>query len=220
MNIKINSDTVIVFDLDDTLYNELDFLRSAYKEISKKINLNDWKKIYATMFSKYRLGENVFHYLEENYKFPKEKSLALYRNHLPEIVPFAGVMEAFKSIQKLNGKIALITDGRSTTQRNKLLQLKITDFFSSIVISQEIGTTKPNLDNFRKIMQDLPASKYVYVGDNIKKDFIAPNLLNWCTIMILDSGKNIHTNDFENVDTEKLPNYYIESIKELSFYST
>jgi len=30
----IIKDTVVVFDLDDTLYKEIDFLKSAYKEVA------------------------------------------------------------------------------------------------------------------------------------------------------------------------------------------
>ena len=33
----LETNNVVVFDLDDTLYNEVDFLISAYKEISIKI---------------------------------------------------------------------------------------------------------------------------------------------------------------------------------------
>lgn len=34
---------------------------------------------------------------------------------------------------------------------------------------------------------------FIYVGDNVKKDFITPNALGWKTICIKDDGRNIHS---------------------------
>jgi putative hydrolase of the HAD superfamily len=42
-------------------------------------------------------------------------------------------------------------------------------------------------------MQRNPDEKrFVYIGDNPKKDFYWANRLGWTTIMLLDNGRNIH----------------------------
>ncbi len=64
-------------------------------------------------------------------------------------------------------------------------------------------------------MRDMPAAEYVYVGDNPKKDFIAPNSLGWLTIGLRDDGRNIHKQDLSNLDPEQLPSLWIESLEEL-----
>ena len=60
MDIKVNNNTVIVFDLDDTLYNELDYLKSAYQHIAQQLEPKDWKSLYVLMLSFYRCKKNVF----------------------------------------------------------------------------------------------------------------------------------------------------------------
>ena len=60
-----------------------------------------------------------------------------------------------------------------------------------------------------------PNYEYYYIGDNIKKDFIAPNKLNWNTIGIKDTNsENIHS-QLINVKKEFLPNIWISCFDEL-----
>ena len=49
----------VVFDLDDTLYKEIDFLKSGYRYILTKTAITDKQVIYNEMLSKYHNGENV-----------------------------------------------------------------------------------------------------------------------------------------------------------------
>lgn len=54
MTLSIDSTTTLVFDLDDTLYKEIDFLKSAYQQIAQHLNASDWRATYALMFALYR----------------------------------------------------------------------------------------------------------------------------------------------------------------------
>ena len=124
-------------------------------------------------------------------------------------------VKILKSIKSNGGKIGLITDGRSITQRNKLKALRIEKYFDLLIISSEIGESKPSSKAFLKVMNELPAKEYFYIADNFKKDFIAPNKLNWQTIGIIDSGKNIHSNAYENQEREQLPRHLLYKLKEI-----
>jgi len=45
---------VIIFDLDDTLYNEIEFLKSAYFQIAKEVSVklgNNIDELYQEMLS-------------------------------------------------------------------------------------------------------------------------------------------------------------------------
>ena len=192
MIIKVNTKSVICFDLDDTLYNELDYLISAYTEIAKKLEKSEWLVLLARMLSMYRDNENVFDVINIEYKVSHKKLLEWYRNHIPSIQLFNGALELINEIKSKNGKLCVITDGRSLTQRNKLNSLKIDNLFDKIIISEEIGSTKPSIKNFTVIEQSFPNCSYLYIADNLKKDFIAPNQLGWSSIGLLDKGKNIH----------------------------
>ena len=84
-----------------------------------------------------------------------------------------------------------------------------------IVISEEFGSEKPALSNYAYFMERYPECQdFTYVGDNPRKDFIAPNALGWMTICLKDDGRNIHRQDY-NVEKIKLPKKSISNITEL-----
>ena len=215
MDLKVNDKKVICFDLDDTLYNEIDYLRSGYKTIAKSIE-PQWQSLLAQMFSIYRSGRNAFEYIEKHYNLSIKDQLELYRNHLPDIVPFDGVKSLFESIDLKGGKIVIITDGRSISQRNKIKSLGLESLVKLILVSEETGHDKPHPHNFHMVLEEFPHHEYCYIGDNLAKDFIVPNRLGWQTVCLLDKGRNIHNNAFEySGQPENHPDHYIEHIQEL-----
>lgn len=204
----------VVFDLDDTLLYELDFLASAYQEIAAYCDFYDQDELASLMFNKYKNGDDVFDFLSTHYTdFSKNRLLELYRNHFPYVNLIQGAYDLLIFCKNRGYKIGLITDGRSITQRNKLMALGIIDFFDRIVISEEFGSTKPDERNFTVFQENLNWD-YYYIGDNTKKDFITPNYLGWCSICLLDMGKNIHYQDF-NLDASYLPKFKVKTLEEV-----
>lgn len=215
MDIQVDKNTVIVFDLDDTLYNELDYLKSAYKFIAQHLEIIDWKPLYSKMFSLYRSGHNVFDFVANHYKIEIKTLLIWYHNHRPEIELFDGVLEIMEGIRYRGGKIGVVTDGRSNTQRAKLESLGILKYINHIVISEEVGSEKPNISNFKAIERALSGTDYYYIADNLKKDFIAPQVLGWRCIALMDNGKNIHHESYKYID-KHLPIDFILNFKEIN----
>ncbi len=216
MDIKVDTNTVIVFDLDDTLYNEIDFLKSAYIEISKEFEKQQWQNLYTRLLSLYRNKHDVFEYLATTYNIDKNNLIQRYRNHIPKIKPFEGVVEVFKKIKVAEGKIAVITDGRKVTQMNKLQSLGLLSFIDYIVISEEIGSEKPNELNFKAVENYFNRKIYYYIADNYKKDFIAPNKLGWQSVALIDNGLNIHAHAHTYYQDKFIPRSYILNFKELN----
>ncbi|MAU72698.1 MAG: hypothetical protein CML04_11450 [Pseudozobellia sp.] len=216
MDIKIDSRTVIVFDLDDTLYNELSYLKSAYIEIAQSLSPKNWQSLYSRMLSLYRDQKNVFLYLSENWPIEKAKLIESYRNHFPNITLFEGARQLLTDIKAKDGKLALITDGRSLTQRNKLKALQIEDLFDKVIISEEIGSEKPNINNYLAIERQFPNSSYCYIADNLKKDFIVPNERGWNSIGLIDNGMNIHFTSHQYLNDSSSPKGFIVSLKEIT----
>ncbi|WP_179319856.1 HAD family hydrolase [Winogradskyella helgolandensis] len=214
MDIKVDNTTVIVFDLDDTLYNELDFLKSAYKSIAIFVEPNDWKALYSKMFSLYRCKVNVFEFVANTYKIEISLLVEMYRSHKPSIQLFDGVLEVFDAIKSKNGKIAIVTDGRSKTQRAKLENLGVLNYLDKIIISEEIGTEKPNSANFIAVEKALAGTTYYYIADNLKKDFVAPNTLGWKSVALVDNGKNIHFESHKYMEFQNLPQQFIIDFKD------
>ena len=216
MDIKVNAQTVVVFDLDDTLYNEVQFLRSAYLEIATTLEPAQSKSLFARMISLYRSKQDVFGYLSSLYSYPKEQLITIYRNHTPDIEAFQGVLTTFKTIKQKKSKIGIITDGRSTTQRNKIEALGLKAYIDKLIISEETTFEKPNQHNFKCIENFFPSATYYYIADNLRKDFIAPNALGWHTVGLIDNGLNVHHNSYQYFEKSHRPQNFIFSIAELT----
>lgn len=202
----------LVLDLDDTLYAEINYLQSAYHFIASQISTQP-QQLSAKMLEEYHAGENVFENLSKLYQLDKVILLDWYRFHKPNITLFQDVAETLNHFST-KYKYAVITDGRSKTQRNKLQALGIIDLLSSIVISEEIGSEKPSMANYEKVMNDLQCEQYIYVGDNLKKDFVTAKRLGWITICLKDQGQNIHKQNF-SIAEEYQADYCLNSWQEI-----
>lgn len=186
----------IVFDLDDTLYPEHQYVKSGFRAVSQHLLRQGIVScdVYPAMLQRFTAGERaaVFdHVLQDCGIQPApalvRKLVAVYRGHRPDISLFpdaAAVLGFFRGRKKL----ALLTDGYVQTQSAKLEALDIRHFFDSIVLTDQLGrdSWKPSTAGFEKIMRDLgeEAREYVYIGDNPLKDFAAPRRLGWLTICV------------------------------------
>jgi len=219
MTISVNKNTVIVFDLDDTLYNEVDFLKSAFQDIAYNLDKKNHLSLCAYMFSMHRDRKDVFQYIISKYNISKETLIQEYRDHIPKIKPFKHAVNLLKNIKENNGKTAIITDGRKTTQLNKIKSLGISDLSDKIIISEEIGSEKPSIENYKAIENHFNAKSYTYIADNLKKDFITPNLMGWNTIGLVDNGLNIHFTNYQYFTEKQKPKFFISGFKELKVIS-
>ena len=202
---------VIVFDLDDTLCPERDFVLSGFRAVSGLLG----KDISSQMVDWFDAGEKDAlgrAQAETGTQIPKEDMLRVYREHRPNLELKPGVSELLEKLRRAGHPIGLITDGRSITQRNKIVALGIEQLLDEIVISEEFGSGKPDERNFRHFENKFPDRNLAYVGDNLAKDFVTPNKLGWTTICLLDAGSNIHVQDFDAVAPEYLPHFRIERL--------
>ncbi|MFK5971999.1 MAG: HAD-IA family hydrolase [Flavobacteriaceae bacterium] len=210
---------VAIFDLDDTLYKEIDYVKSAFDAIARYIFKEvkvDASVVYDEMMKLYFRNKDVFGEITKKYRLTSNTAnlIELYRCHQPNIrlhVKKKFVLEELKS-QKVD--LGLLTDGRGLQQRNKIKSLELEPYFTEIVISEEFGSEKPNEANYRHFELIFGKANYYYIGDNIKKDFIAPNNLDWTTICLLDNGYNIHKQDF-TLPLENQPAFKIKEFTDL-----
>lgn len=173
----------VIFDLDDTLYSEKDYVRSGYAAVAKIFpqiaRMED--KLWEAFLQNNPAIDCV---LEQERLFTfenKEKALCAYRTHLPSISLYPGVAELLLRLKKTK-KLGLITDGRPEGQHLKIAALNISRYFQKIIVTDELGGTefrKPNKKAFVMMQMELqvPFERMIYIGDNRKKDFIAPQKL-------------------------------------------
>ncbi|QMU27341.1 HAD family hydrolase [Adhaeribacter radiodurans] len=214
---RFNENTFVVFDLDDTIYQEIDFLRSAYRHIAGLLQPSVKKDLFDEMWFRYTNKENVFEWLmKEHASLLPNITISFllneYRSHLPQITLSEDALEFLDYLKEAKILCGLITDGRSITQRNKLKALGIETYFADIIISEEFGSEKPNERNFLFFEQKYSDKEFYYIGDNTAKDFIVPAKLGWHTVCLENNGQNIHSQDFRR---EPIPTVIIRSFKEL-----
>ena len=168
----------VIFDLDDTLYNEKDYVRSGFIAVSDYLQGNYVDRLWSFFVE----GKPAIDELLKELGREKERDEAInvYRCHKPVLRPLDGVIELIDKLKQKKIKVGIITDGRPNGQRNKIeaLGLDIDD----IIITDELGGPqfrKPCDIAFR-IMSTrwrMNPSDIVYVGDNATKDFQAPRQL-------------------------------------------
>lgn len=212
--------TVFVFDLDDTLYPEHTYetsgIQFVYNIISERIvGFKNYISLDYLLLNRHLWIDLIMKAIGGNHIVNKEELLELYRGHTPKIKLYNDSELFLNKLKDLNADIALITDGRSVAQRKKIEALNLHFYTNDFFISEEIGYKKPSPQSFKLIMEKYPGLAYIYFGDNLKKDFIAPNKLGWQTICILNRGQNIHEQNFETLVVYK-PKILIKSFNDLS----
>lgn len=174
----------IVFDLDDTLYSEKEYVRSGYHAVAQILPYIDdveqklWKAFEnkKSAIDEVLVSEGI--YTEKL----KQKCLETYRYHQPDIHLYDGVLSMLVELHKEGYLIGIITDGRPEGQRAKIKALGLEWYVDHIVITDELGGIeyrKPNEAAY-VLMKEHFCVEYAemcYVGDNIKKDFVAPEKL-------------------------------------------
>jgi len=171
----------VVFDLDDTLYLEKDYVKSGYKKIAKAYP--QVSCFAEKLWEAFKNGEQAIDSVlyKEGLLEEKQKCLDIYRTQKPEIQLSLGVKEMLQLV-KTTKKIGIITDGRPEGQNAKIDALGLRELVDEIIITDELGGEeyrKPNKTAFILMAKKLevPLKKMLYVGDNKNKDFIAPNQL-------------------------------------------
>ena len=137
----------------------------------KNLFLREFERSTRGVFD--RATEVIF--AGENSDFIKDKAAELidvYRTHKPSISYEKDVYEFLKGLRARGLKSAVITDGNSTTQRNKLKAVGAFDDFDEIVITSEHGSdwVKPSVKAFLHIAQHfcVRPDEIVYIGDNVR----------------------------------------------------
>lgn len=186
---------VLVFDLDDTLYEERTFVESGYTAVAgylEKTRKFPAAETFDFMRRRLEQGrEEVFDDLLREYgiygKTLVRKCLAVYRGHRPAITlaPDAGrCLKRLTSYPKY-----IVTDGNKLVQEKKIKALGLDKrvVFSYITHRYGIKHAKPSPYCFLKICarEGVSPAKVVYFGDNPHKDFVRIKPLGFKTVRVL-----------------------------------
>lgn len=175
-----------VFDLDDTLYPEKEYVLSGFSAVANYLGDSEYtEKMWRYFLSGKLAIEEML--AEIGRQDEKDICLKTYREHFPNIKLYDGMSNLLKSMRDNGIRTGIITDGRPLGQRAKIKALGLSKLVDDIIVTDELGGVafrKPNDISFR-IMQtkwQMPFREMVYIGDNAAKDFQAPRQLGMHTI--------------------------------------
>lgn len=182
-----------VFDIDDTLYLERDYVRSGFEAVgrwaAKWIHIEDFTEQCWRMFTAGRRRSIFDEVLCESGTQPSAELVSalveIYRTHTPSIALAADAFGALNAISHI-ASIAVVSDGPISSQSRKAEALGLSSFAAPIMLTEVLGSEfrKPHPRAFQHIEHYLPARFHVYIADNPLKDFAAPKQLGWITVRV------------------------------------
>lgn len=203
----------VIFDLDDTLCDYQKAKKNAISLVNRVLELSGidvnqfWKSyslIEPTLFrqflngvisrDEYRLRRyaDVIQGAHEN---PLAFSSALNSIYMKEanhaITLFDDVIPLLKTLEEKEINTAVLTNGPSDGQRDKIKALKLAQYIKKIYISEEIGFCKPSCKVFEFVIHDLniEPSQVLMVGDSIEDDIEGADKFGIKTVLVDRKGK-------------------------------
>jgi len=218
----------VVFDLDDTLYDEIDYCRSGFAAVAEFLSnlpkAASTQRIFDVLWKQFNAGnqKNTFNAALDELGISYDDNLIeelikIYRNHVPKITLPTDSRDVLEQLSN-RYTLALITDGFLPAQQLKVQALGIERYFKCIIytdqLSPEQSGWKPSFAGFEKLLQSLNAKPETaaYIADNEKKDFIAPNKMGFLTIQIIRPNR-LHTKTAPQADA--VARYKIYEIRQL-----
>lgn len=188
----------VLLDLDNTLYDEHQFVKSGFKAVSRELANNFGLKedlIYSHLYKifveqgRHQVFTQTLNYYDIYTDVTFSHILEVYRNHTPQISIFKDVNDVLSDLKK-KYRLGLVTDGLKFVQKNKVKALKIGRYFDDTVYAIDYGSKccqKP----FSVVLEKLQvkANESVYVDDDPYRGFAVAKQLGIRTIRML-RGEN------------------------------
>lgn len=180
---------LIVFDLDDTLFDYAESERSAVIEACESFGV----ALAGDLYSKYRMANDIVRgqYPEitpdniQRFRFARAAKFLAFLNR-SEVAPedfveqylkrsttgilISGVQETLEELEGIPKVVA--TNGTNYPRRNKFESSTIAKHFRGFFSAEDLGVAKPHPAYFLKIIKhcNVPKEDVLIVGDNFRLD--------------------------------------------------
>lgn len=221
---------VIFFDVDDTLYNQIEPFRRAFYKNFSNIHSIDIEKLFL---ASRKYSDEVFHKTEKmemslremhvyriskafeefGYYILPESAIAFqidYERYQDEISIIPDMKEILEFLIANGIKVGIITNGPEKHQKKKIDALGLKRWISdeNITISGEVGFAKPEREIFKiaKARMKIQENTIYYVGDSFENDVMGALNAGWTPIWINKRKReisNIPPNLIYEVNEEK-----------------
>ena len=213
--------TAILFDLDDTLISEMDFVREGWTAVAEYLSPRTERTVkeleamaeaafaverahvYDQMCTQLGLGRGLV-----------ADCVEIYRTHRCAVRLLDDAVAALAWAS--DRPTAIVSDGRADVQRNKVNAAGLDRLVDAVILTDELGPGmgKPSPAGFQLALKllNVSAPEAIYVADNPAKDFLGPRRIGMCSAQIRrDDG--VHAN--APTIPGGSPDGYLESLYEL-----
>lgn len=182
---------IIIFDADDTLFDFKKSEKEAFKDtmleyniaydenfhfkIYHDINTAIWKEFEEGLITQEKLKIERFKRFSDkiNACFDETAFANSYMAHLSRAsYLYDGIVELIESLYK-NYRLAIVTNGLTAVQKNRIGKSVIAKYFEDIVISEEVKVSKPNPKIFELALCNInhtEKNRVLIVGDSLTTD--------------------------------------------------
>jgi putative hydrolase of the HAD superfamily len=190
---------LVVFDIDDTLYLERDYVRSGFAAVGAwaraelgvaELSDRAWAAFEGGVRGRI-LDEALTACGIRANGMLVPQLVDVYRSHTPAIDLLDDV-RAWLAAHPADVTLAVLTDGPLVSQRAKAAALGLAEWANPIVFTEELGPglCKPHPAAFECVeaATGLTGTACAYVADNPAKDFTGPRCRGWRTVRVRRSG--------------------------------
>ena len=218
----------MIFDLDDTLLDRKQavdnmfsiLLEDCYediKDIDKNKMLKKFKEYDKRSYGnsdKTKVLEPFFDEFPTKYRMPSNKMLDFWNTNFPHSFSVNQNTINIVNAIKMHVKVAIITKGTTQRQRAKISNTNLNSCFDKIIISEEVGFSKPDERIFELALNELKVrpEDVLFVGDDLQKDIAGCQNVNikgiWFNPLMIKNSTDIKPYDEIN-SLDQLLNYFI-----------
>jgi putative hydrolase of the HAD superfamily len=213
-----------IFDLDDTLYPEREYVRSGYRAVGRwaeeRLRLSQ-PIVAAQLMALFDGGfrNDAFQWWLSEQGLPEAmvaEMVQTYRGHPPQIALFPEAERVLDELKK-TFRLGLLTEGRRAAQEAKLQALGLERWLDATVVLGEENRDewKPSRKPFERVlgMLSLAGEDAAYVGDNPGKDFRGAREAGMRSVRIRREG-GLHERE-EPASAKDAPDREIRNLEEL-----
>ena len=219
---KENNVIGLIFDVDDTLYEQIVPFENAYRSLfDMDIDMEEFYllsryysdiKFEASRNGEMTMDEYHIYRIQEAAKdlgvfLTDEQALNMqkeYKKNQQKLQMSNITISILELAKENNAKLGIITNGPSEHQWSKVKALGVERWIDkeNIIVSGDYSINKPDVRIF-EIMQEklqLPIDSLYYIGDSLENDIVGANNAGWKAIWINRYKKKLP----ENVDIYKI----------------
>lgn len=204
----------VLFDMDETLIEHqvtgLKLVQSTYRAFEEHFDHTKedafvrmvWRKandLWQMMFDGVITGDvarpytfiNALRALGEDDSIAPQMLFKFEKGLIDSTVLALGALEVLDVLHEAGVRTAIVTNGYTTMQTRKLEYHGLTDHVDFVLVSEAVGSHKPDREIFQEALRqaNAAAAETVFVGDNLNADIYGAQSVGMLDVLIDPKGE-------------------------------